>query len=77
MATKRIHLKVKPGSSQERLERIADNEFLARVNAPAQEGKANAAAIKLLSEYFDIPKSRIIIVRGEKSRDKVIDIPVK
>lgn len=77
MATKRIHLRVKPGSSKERLERITDNEFLACVNAPAQEGKANAAAIKLLSEYFDIPKSTVIIVKGEKSRDKVIDIPVK
>jgi uncharacterized protein len=74
MAARRILLKVKPGSSQERLERITDNGFLARVNAQAREGKANAAAIKLLSEYFDIPKSRIIIVRGERSRDKVIDI---
>ncbi len=74
MAARRICLKVKPGSSKERLERITNNEFLARVNAPAQEGKANAAAIKLLSEYFDIPKSRIIIVRGERSRDKVIEI---
>ena len=74
MAARRICLKVKPGSSKERLERITNNEFFARVNAPAQEGKANAAAIKLLSEYFDIPKSRIIIVRGERSRDKVIEI---
>ncbi len=38
------------------------------------DGHANEAVIKLLSEYFNIAKSKIKIVRGEKSRDKVIDI---
>jgi uncharacterized protein YggU (UPF0235/DUF167 family) len=31
-------------------------------------------SVKLLSKFFDIPKSMVIIARGEKSRDKVIDI---
>ncbi|MFA5157110.1 MAG: DUF167 domain-containing protein [Candidatus Omnitrophota bacterium] len=74
MAATRISVKVKPGSRQEEIEKLTEVSFLIRVKAAAHEGKANTAAIKLLSEYFDIPKSRIIIVRGEKSRDKVIDI---
>lgn len=41
--------------------------------APA-DGAANAAVIKMLAEYFDVPKSSIEIVRGATSRDKVIRV---
>ena len=74
MSPLRIAIKVKPGSHREGVEKLTERSFLVRVKAAAHEGKANAAAIKLLSEYFDIPKSRIIIVRGETARDKIIDL---
>jgi uncharacterized protein len=44
------------------------------VTAPAVDGKANAALILLLAKYFKVRKSDIEILRGEKSRDKVIGI---
>ena len=70
----RISVKVKPNSKEGKIEKVGANEFLARVKAPPQEGKANAALVKLLSEYFDIPKSAIIISKGQGSRSKIIDI---
>jgi uncharacterized protein (TIGR00251 family) len=70
----RISVKVKPNSKQEKVEKLSDTMFIACVKSPAQEGKANAAVVKLLSEYFDIPKSTVIIARGHKGRDKIIDI---
>lgn len=44
------------------------------LTAPPVEGKANKALIELLAEYFKVKKKQIVIVRGEKSRDKVLKI---
>ena len=70
----RISVKVKPGSREDAVEQVGQNEFAVRVKAPAVENKANAAAIKLLSEYLDISKSRFIIIRGKTGRNKVIEV---
>jgi len=69
-----IHIKVKANSKRESVEKISENEYCLRVNAPAQEGKANKAVIKLLSEFFDIPKSMVIILKGETNRNKTIEL---
>lgn len=44
------------------------------VSVLPEKGKANKAVIELLSEFFDIPKSRIMIVTGHTGRNKIIDI---
>lgn len=70
----RISLKVKPGAKVQRIEKLSADEFRLWIRSPAREGRANEEVIKLLSEYLDIAKSRITIIRGQKSRDKIIDI---
>ena len=45
-----------------------------KVAAKPQDGAANEAVIKLLSEYFKISKSMIEIVKGHTSRTKIIEI---
>ncbi|MCM8790217.1 MAG: DUF167 domain-containing protein [Candidatus Omnitrophica bacterium] len=67
-------MKVKPNSKAEVVEKISDNEFVVRVNAPAKEGRANEAVIAALSGYFGIPKSRIRIAKGHASRIKIIEL---
>jgi hypothetical protein len=37
-------------------------------------GKANRDLIKLLSEKLDVNKSKISIIRGEKSSEKIIEV---
>lgn len=50
-------------------------EFLkARVAAPPEDGKANAALVALLSKSLGVPKSSIHIARGETARLKTIQI---
>lgn len=44
------------------------------VTVPPAEGAANAAAIKLLSKALGVPKSRLTLIKGHKSRDKVIQV---
>ena len=41
---------------------------------PAQDNLANKQLIELLAEYLKIKKHQIVIVKGEKSRDKLIKI---
>jgi len=44
------------------------------IHAPATEGKANEALIRVLADHFDIAQSRIRIVSGFSSRIKIVDI---
>ena len=68
-----MHVHIKP-SSNDRVERVDDNHFEIYVSAPAKEGKANLASIKLLAKHLDIAPSRIEIVKGHTSRNKVFEI---
>lgn len=70
----KITARIKPNSKVEKVEVTGDKELRLAIKAPAKEGKANAAAIKLLSEYFGVPKSRISIIKGHASKNKVISI---
>jgi len=45
-----------------------------KLRAPAVEGKANAALLRFLSEQLEIPKSAIVLERGQKSREKLARI---
>lgn len=69
----RISITVKPNSRQDRIEKT-ENGYNIYVRAVPIENKANTAVIKLLSEYFDIPKSRIVIISGLKSKRKLVEI---
>jgi uncharacterized protein (TIGR00251 family) len=45
-----------------------------KLRAPAVEGKANAALRSFLAEQLKIPARNVALVRGHKSRDKLIRI---
>ncbi len=70
----KISIKVKPNSKQDLVEPVGENEFVVRVKEKAIEGRANDAVIELLSDYFDLPKSAFSIVKGLKSRLKIINV---
>ena len=44
------------------------------LTTPPVEGRANQALIEVLAAHFQVRKGDIRIVRGEKSRDKIIEI---
>lgn len=57
------------------LERHGTAQFLkARVRAVADKGKANAALEKLIAGWIGVPRSRVKLERGGKSRLKVVSI---
>jgi hypothetical protein len=69
----KIQVKVKPGSKTEELSREGDS-FIVKVKEPPREGKANQAVIRLLAEHFGVPQSRVRILSGFRSRNKVIEV---
>lgn len=42
--------------------------------APAIEGRANLAAVKLLAKHFSVAPSKVKLVRGATSKYKVFEI---
>ena len=43
-----------------------------KLRAPAVEGKANAALISFLAGRLNVPARTIVLLRGHKSRDKLV-----
>lgn len=69
----RLNVRVIPNAKQNK---IVDEGYRLKVylTAPAVEGKANKALIEFLAEHFKAKRNKIKIIRGEKSRDKVLEI---
>jgi uncharacterized protein (TIGR00251 family) len=55
----------------------ARDELDVRVRAAPEDGKANAAVIKMLARSLGIPKSAIELVRGHTSRTKVVAFKIR
>ena len=72
----RIYIKVVPKSSQNKIEKVAENEYKAWVTVVPEKGKANQAVIKLLARYFKVSKSQVNIIGGRTARTKIVDIIV-
>ncbi|WP_164930663.1 DUF167 domain-containing protein [Aquifex aeolicus] len=70
----RIKVKVKPKSKKEEVKKISEEEYEVKVKEPPEGGRANQRLIELLSEHFGVSKSRIRIVSGHTSRNKVVEI---
>lgn len=70
----KIIVKAKPNSKEDKIEKIDDHSYIVSVNAPPIGGKANAAIVKLLADYFDISPSMVEIVSGYTARTKVVEI---
>jgi uncharacterized protein YggU (UPF0235/DUF167 family) len=45
-----------------------------RVTAPPVDGKANAALCAFVADAAGVPASRVAVVRGATSRDKVVRV---
>ncbi len=66
-------MKVKTNAKKEEVN-LKEGFYEVKVNAAPVEGKANESVIKLISEYFKVSKSRIRIIKGETSRNKLLEI---
>ncbi len=70
----KIIIKAKPGAKEDSIEKIDEANYTVSVKAPPIDGKANAAIVKLLADYFDVAPSLVEIISGHMARVKVIEI---
>ena len=66
-----LFVAAKPGAKQEKIERLDETHFKVSVKAPPDEGRANQAVLDALAEFLKVPKSRLELIRGHKSKQKV------
>jgi len=53
---------------------MEDGVLRVRVSAPPVDGKANKALCRLIAKRVGVAPSRVSVVRGEKSRDKLVRV---
>jgi len=69
-----IKVRVQPKSSRNQVDGFQDGALRVRVTAAPTEGQANAAVIAILAKTLGVSKSRLEIIRGYSSRDKVVSV---
>lgn len=69
-----LSVHVQPRASQAGLVGIHGDKLKVKITAAPVEGKANADLCKLFSKWFGVAQSRIILLRGQTSRDKCFRI---
>ncbi|KUO49960.1 MAG: hypothetical protein APF78_03375 [Sphingomonadales bacterium BRH_c3] len=69
----RIAVRVTPGARQQGVS-IEGGQVQVKVRAKPQDGAANQAVVKLLAQALGIAPSRIELLRGATSRDKLFKI---
>ncbi|QGM81420.1 DUF167 family protein YggU [Otariodibacter oris] len=71
----RLRIFLQPKSSRDQIVGLHDNELKIAITAPPIDGKANAHLLKYLSKLFKVPKSSIVLEKGELQRHKQIFVP--
>jgi uncharacterized protein (TIGR00251 family) len=69
-----ISVRVQPRSARNEIAGERAGALVVRLTAPPVEGRANDALCRLLAKRLGIGKTRVTIVRGAGSRDKVVRV---
>lgn len=70
----RLAVRVRPKSTPQGVAGIHNAHLNIRLNAPAVDGKANRALITFLAKTLRLKKTEVLLVTGEKSRTKVLEL---
>lgn len=72
----KINVKVVPNAKRTAV-REEEGRLKVYVTAPAVEGKANEALVEALAEHFGVKKRAVAILRGETSREKLVEVDLE
>ena len=70
----RLSVQVKARSKKPGIERLSQNEWIVRVSEPALEGRANQAVLSAVAAELGVSKSRVSLIRGDRSRQKLLEV---
>jgi uncharacterized protein (TIGR00251 family) len=69
-----LSIKLQPRASDNKIVDVSGDELRVRVTAPPVDSAANDALIRFLAEELDLPRNRVMLVRGATSRHKVVKL---
>jgi len=69
-----LRVVVQPGAKNNQVGEVMAGRLKIRVRGKAVDGMANRALIEYLSKLLKVSKSKISLLKGEKSRQKLIAI---
>ena len=70
----RFSVRLTPRGGLDRVDGVVDGVLRARVAAPAVDGAANQALLRLLADVLDVPRRDVRLVSGATARTKVIAV---
>ena len=70
----KIHLKVKPNSSQQKIEELPDGSLIVFLKSSPVKNKANQELIKILAKKYQVSQAQVNIKAGLSSKNKLIEI---
>lgn len=70
----RLEVKVQPRSSRNQVAGEQGGVLKIKLTAPPVDGEANAALVDFLAAYLRLPRRDIVLVKGETSRHKIVEI---
>jgi uncharacterized protein (TIGR00251 family) len=74
VAEARIRVHLRPRGHRDELVGIEAGVLVARVSAPPVDGRANRALCRLIAKRAGVAPSRVSVLRGERSRQKLIGV---
>jgi uncharacterized protein (TIGR00251 family) len=69
-----LALHVQPGAKRAGVAGLHGERLKLRIAAPALDGRANDALVAFVAEKLGVPKARVAVARGERSRDKLVTV---
>lgn len=69
-----VRVTVIPRAKKAEVVVLGNNHLRVKIPAAPVKSKANKKLIEMLAEYYGVRKSTITIMRGERSREKLIEI---
>jgi uncharacterized protein (TIGR00251 family) len=69
-----LSVKLQPRASANEIGESHGSELRIKVTAPPVDSAANEALVRLLAETLDCPRNRIELIRGNKSRHKILKL---
>lgn len=74
MTPTRLRLRVSPGAARSRVVGRHGEGWKIRVAAPAEDGRANAAVVRLLTQTLGVARAQVTLVSGHATRDKIVEL---
>jgi uncharacterized protein (TIGR00251 family) len=71
---RQIKIKIIPNAPKNKIVGLTGDFLKVKINAQPSKGKANRELIKFLAREFNVSKSEVKIIKGEKGRKKIVEI---